>query len=63
VHVDEAGADREPGHVEPLGGLGAAQIAQRDKYTLVIRSEAVVWPIQSELDITNEVIRKTNEMK
>lgn len=40
-----------------------AQIAARDKFTLVLRSDAVVWPQQSELDITNEVIRKANEMK
>jgi outer membrane protein len=44
--------------------IGAiAQIAARDKFTLVLRSDAVVWPQQSELDITNEVIRKANEMK
>lgn len=40
-----------------------AQIAQRDRFTLVLRSETVLWPQQSEMDITNEVIRKTNEMK
>jgi len=44
--------------------IGAiAQIASRDKFTLVLRSDAVIWPQQSELDITNEVIRKANEMK
>jgi len=37
-----------------------ATIAARDKLTLVVRTEAVVWPQQSELDITNEVIRKLN---
>lgn len=40
-----------------------AQIAQRDRFTLVLRSEMVLWPQQSEMDITNEVIRKANEMK
>lgn len=40
-----------------------AQISARDKFTLVLRSDAVIWPQQSELDITNEVIRKANEMK
>lgn len=40
-----------------------SQIAAREKFTLVLRSDAVVWPQQSELDITNEVIRKANEMK
>jgi outer membrane protein len=40
-----------------------AQIAAREKFTLVLRADAVVWPQQSELDITNEVIRKANEMK
>ena len=40
-----------------------AQISARDKFALVLRSDAVVWPQQSELDITNEVIRKANEMK
>ena len=40
-----------------------AQIAAREKFTLVLRSDAVVWPQQSELEITNEVIRKANEMK
>jgi outer membrane protein len=40
-----------------------SQISGRDHFTLVLRSDAVVWPQQSELDITNEVIRKANEMK
>jgi outer membrane protein len=40
-----------------------SQIAAREKFTLVLRSDAVVWPQQSELDITNEVIRKANEIK
>lgn len=40
-----------------------SQIAARDKFTLILRAEAVVWPQQSEMDITNEVIRKANEMK
>lgn len=39
-----------------------AQIAQRDKFTLVLRSEMVLYPTQSEYDITNEVLRKVNEM-
>ena len=39
-------------------------IAEREKLTLVLRSEAVVWPSgMSQLDITNEVIRKVNETK
>ena len=40
-----------------------AFIAARDKFTLVLRAEAVAWPQQTEMDITNEVIRKANEMK
>jgi len=40
-----------------------SQIAARDRFTLVLRADAVIWPQQSELDITNEVIRKANEMK
>jgi outer membrane protein len=40
-----------------------SQISAREKFTLVLRADAVVWPQQSELDITNEVIRKANEMK
>lgn len=39
-----------------------ATIAQRDKFTLVLRSEMVLYPQQSEYDITNEVLRKVNEM-
>lgn len=38
-------------------------IATRDKFTFVLRREVVLWPQQTELDITNEVIRKANEMK
>jgi outer membrane protein len=40
-----------------------AQISAREKFQMVLRADAVVWPQQSELDITNEVIRKANEMK
>ena len=40
-----------------------AQIAQRDRFTLVLRADMVLWPQQSEMDITNEVIRKANEIK
>lgn len=40
-----------------------AGIAARDKFALVLRSDVVLWPQQSEMDITNEVIRKTNESK
>jgi outer membrane protein len=40
-----------------------ATIAGRDKLSLVVRREAVVWPNQSDLDITNEVIKKVNETK
>lgn len=39
-----------------------AQIAARDKFAMVLRNEVVLWPQQSEMDITNEVIRKANEM-
>jgi outer membrane protein len=39
------------------------QIAARDKFTMVLRNEVVLWPQQSEMDITNEVIRKANENK
>jgi outer membrane protein len=38
-----------------------AAIAQRDRYAFVLRREAVLWPMQSEHDLTNEVIRKVNE--
>lgn len=37
------------------------QIAGRDRFNLVLNSAAVIWPQQSEMDITNEVIRKSNE--
>ena len=37
-------------------------IASRDRFNLVLNSAAVVWPQQSEMDITNEVIRKANEL-
>ncbi len=37
-------------------------IASRDHFTLVVRSEVVLWPQHTEMDITNEVIRKANEM-
>ena len=37
-------------------------IASRDRFNLVLNSAAVVWPQQSEMDITNEVIRKANEI-
>ena len=40
-----------------------AAVAARDKLNLVVHKNAVVWPAQSELDITNEVIRKVNETK
>jgi outer membrane protein len=40
-----------------------ATIAARDKFTLVLRQDVVLWPQQSEMDITNEVIRKANEFK
>ena len=40
-----------------------AQIADRDKFTVVLRADMVLWPQQSEMDITNEVIRKANSMK
>jgi outer membrane protein len=36
-------------------------IATRERFNLVLNSAAVVWPQQSEMDITNEVIRKANE--
>jgi outer membrane protein len=40
-----------------------ATIAARDKFSMVLRADAVIWPQSSEFDITNEVIRKANEMK
>ncbi len=40
-----------------------AQIADRDKFTLVLRADMVLWPQQTEMDITNEVIRKANTIK
>ena len=30
---------------------------------MVLRSDVVLWPQQSPMDITNEVIRKVNDMK
>lgn len=36
-------------------------IAGRERFTMVLSSAAVIWPQQSEMDITNEVIRKANE--
>lgn len=38
-------------------------IATRDKFTMVLRSEVILWPQHTEMDITNEVIRKANELK
>jgi outer membrane protein len=38
-------------------------LARRDNYNMVLRSDVVLWPQQSPMDITNEVIRKVNEMK
>lgn len=40
-----------------------AAIAQRDRFTAVLQQQVVLWPQQSEMDITNEVIRKANEQK
>ena len=40
-----------------------AAIAQRDKFMAVLQQQVVLWPQQSEMDITNEVIRKANESK
>lgn len=36
-------------------------IASRERFNMVLSSAAVIWPQQSEMDITNEVIRKANE--
>lgn len=44
-----------------LRAVGA--IADRDKFSLVVRQEVVLWPQHTEMDITNEVIRKANGMK
>lgn len=38
-------------------------LARRDSYSMVLRSDVVLWPQQSPMDITNEVIRKVNDMK
>ena len=38
-------------------------IARRDNFQMVLRSDVLLWPQQSPMDITNEVIRKVNEMK
>ena len=38
-------------------------LARRDNYNMVLRSDVVLWPQQSPMDITNEVIRKVNDMK
>ncbi len=38
-------------------------LANRDKFTLVVRQDVVLWPQGSAMDITNEVIRKANEQK
>ena len=39
------------------------QIAARDKFSMVVRSDVVLWPQHTENDITNEVVRKANESK
>ena len=36
---------------------------RRDNFQMVLRSDVLLWPQQSPMDITNEVIRKVNEMK
>ena len=38
-------------------------IARRDNFQMVLRSDVLLWPQQSPMDITIEVIRKVNEMK
>ena len=38
-------------------------LAKRDNFAMVLRNDVVLWPQQSSMDITNEVIRKVNEMK
>ena len=38
-------------------------LAKRDNFAMVLRNDVVLWPQQSAMDITNEVIRKVNEMK
>ncbi|MBA3539540.1 MAG: OmpH family outer membrane protein [Deltaproteobacteria bacterium] len=40
-----------------------ALIAARDKYSMVLRQEVLLWPKTSEHDITNQVIKTANEMK
>ena len=44
-----------------LKAIGA--IAARDHFSMVVRSEVVLWPQRTEMDITNEVVRKANEIK
>jgi outer membrane protein len=38
-------------------------LARRDNFAMVLRSDVVLWPQQSPMDITNEVIRKVNDMR
>ncbi|HMU37524.1 MAG TPA: OmpH family outer membrane protein [Pseudomonadota bacterium] len=38
-------------------------LARRDNYNMVLRADVVLWPQQSPMDITNEVIRKVNDMR
>lgn len=40
-----------------------AAIATTNRFTMVLNSAAVVWQSSSENDITNEVIRKANDVK
>lgn len=59
-------SDKERKAMVPIAekvNKAVAAIAGRDKINLVVRREAVVWPNQSDLDITNEVIKKVNETK
>ncbi len=37
-----------------------ASLGQEGKYTMILQKDAVLWPEQSENDLTNEVIRKVD---
>ena len=59
-------AERERSTLAPIQERvmrAIASIAQRDKFTAVLQQQVVLWPQQSEMDITNEVIRKANTIK
>jgi outer membrane protein len=58
--------DKEVKATQPIADKvtkAVTAIAARDKITLIVRKEAVLWPQQTEMDITNEVIKRVNDTK